>query len=83
MFVKINSKSRASLSGLVVKFSMLCFGGLDLVPMVGDLPHSSVSSPAVVAAHIKKAKKRKIGNGCWLRANLPQGKKNPKLIIVI
>ena len=37
----------------MVKFSVLCFGSLGLVPGV-DLHHSCVSDPAVVAPHIQK-----------------------------
>ena len=50
-----NNKSRkrgASPSGLVVKFSVLCFSGQDWFPGV-DLHHLSVSVRAVAAAHIQ------------------------------
>ena len=50
----------ASSSGLVVKFSALCFGGLGSIHGYGPTPLTS-SGHAVVVAHIPK-KKRKIGS---------------------
>ena len=50
----------ASPGGLVVKFSMLCFGSPGSVPRCGPIP--LVSGHAVAAAHIQK-KKRKICSG--------------------
>ena len=41
--------AQASPGGLVVKFGVLCFSGLD-----SDLDHSSVSGHDVVVAHIQK-----------------------------
>ena len=46
---------RASPSGLVVKFGMLCFSGQVQFPGM-DLHHSSVSGHAVAAVHTQKEK---------------------------
>ena len=74
----------------MAKFSALCFSGLQFTGWVlgVDLCHSS--SQAVAASHIQSrrslaqmlaqgqsfsSKKWKIGNRCWLRANLPHQEK--------
>ena len=90
-FKKTLDWGRDSPSGLVVKFGRLHFSCLDSV--TGRRPTPLLSSQAVTATHIQNrerlaqmlaqgesssSKKRKIGNRCQLRANLPQQQQQQK-----
>ena len=74
----IKSCTRASVSGLVVKFSTLHFGSLGLVLEPNPDLHCSVSGHAVLVVHTLK--NRKTGTDVSSGKHLPQqGKKKKKL----